>query len=99
MTYNLGLLNGTNGTNLLLATQGINQASDYVFGTFLAIAIYMGMYFLFKKEETIREMLISGFVSSIIAVLLILANLITWQIFIALLFLFFVTFLLNFFTN
>ena len=97
MSYDLSFVNGTNVTNMFQATIKVNEASNYLFGTLLMIAIFVGVYFAFKKEETIREWVISGFVSSIIGMLLILMNLVTWQILIGIIFIFFITFLLNFF--
>lgn len=92
-------VNGTNTTNMLQVTTQVNQSSNYLLGTLLVVSVFIGVYFLYKKEETAKEFLISGFVSSIVAVLFILINWITWQIFIALIFVFFLAFMITFFTQ
>lgn len=96
MTYNLDSLNATTTTSILSLFDNISTNSSYVFGTIILITIFFGFYFLFKKEETINDILASSFLTSIVGTLLLFIGWVQWPVYIVCLFILFGTFILRF---
>lgn len=97
MVYDLSVFNTTNITNYLVLTQRINEASDHLLGTLIFITIFIGVYFIYKKEDSLKDLMVSSFISIIFGVLLISMNLITFQIFIGVVFMFILFFIILFY--
>jgi asparagine N-glycosylation enzyme membrane subunit Stt3 len=95
MSYDLTIVNQTSARTFLDSIVIVNNASGQVFGTLLLITIMLGYYFLFSKEQKIDDFLTSSFITSVIATLMMFASIITWQIYIAFLFIFIATFILK----
>lgn len=97
MNYDLSLFNSTNTTNLLQLAQGVNTASNGWFGVLFLLVIFISSYMVFKKEDAIEDFMVSGFITSIISVLLLFAGIVTWYVTIVPIVLFLAAFALYFF--
>ena len=78
MSYDLTFMESSR--NLLTVVQGINDASGGLLGTLFIIILWIGLFMAFKKEESLTEWIISSFITSIVAILFVLIELISWQI-------------------
>lgn len=78
MAYNLTFME--NSTNILQSTQYVNDNSGFLFGTLMFFLIWIGIYLLFKREDAIEDFVGSSFLASIIGIMMILLDLITWQV-------------------
>lgn len=94
MTYDLSNFNATNSNTLLDLTTRVSSHTP-IFGLLLLIAIFLGYYMLFSKEQNINDLLASSFITSIVATLMMFANIITWPIYIACLFIFIAIFIMK----
>lgn len=78
MSYNLSFMD--NSTNILHLAQGVNTASDGWYAVLFLFVLWIGLYATFKKEDTVTELVISSFVTAVVAILFFLIGLLTWQI-------------------
>ena len=68
-----------NSTNLLHTAQGVNAASGNLLATMMLFVIWIGAFAYFKKEDSQDDFLISSFIASIFAILMLFLDLMTWQ--------------------
>ena len=78
MSYNLTFMDST--TNFLALAQGVNTASNNWLGACLLFVLAIGLYVAFKKEDSMKEFLISLFITSTVSVMMFLTNLLTFQV-------------------
>jgi len=97
--YDLSGLNASSTTTILNLFDSVNAGTNYAFGTILLIAVFIGYYVMFKKEEKMIDLMTSTFITTIIATLFLFIGWITWTIYIVMLMLFVTFFILYFFTT
>ena len=100
MSYEqIASINQSNANTFLDAVTTVSSASQGTFGFLLLLAVFIGYYFLFSKEQTINDLLASSFVTSIVATLLLAIQVVTWPIYIGCITLMIVIFVLKFWLN
>lgn len=90
--YDLTWMNSS--TNLLEVVQDVNTASGNLYGTLILLAVWIGAYLVFKKEDGLQDFIVSSFIASVVAVMLVLIGLLTWQFTIMPIFATFISFLI-----
>lgn len=78
MSYELAFMESSR--NLLTVVQGINTASGNLLATLFIFVLWLGLFLAFKREEGLTEWIVSCFITSIVAIVFVLLNLLTWQI-------------------
>lgn len=68
-----------NSTNLLHTVQGVNAASGNLLATIFLFVIWIGAFAYYKKEDSQDDFLVSSFIASVFAILMLLLDLMTWQ--------------------
>ena len=76
MSYNLTFMNSS--TNLLQVMTGVNDNSGKMFFSMFIIVLWIGLFLAFRKEESLTEWVVSSFITTVFAVLLMLLNLVDW---------------------
>lgn len=74
--YNL--TNLTNATNIYEVMKGANEVTSGMYGLLLIVAIYLIMFVTMKKYDTVVVLMVSSFITGIIAVPLFFIGLVGW---------------------
>ena len=99
MSYDLTIINQTATRTLLDGIVLVNNASGQIFGTLILITIGLGYFFLFSKEQKIDDLLVSSFITTIIGTVFMIADIITWPVYVGFFTIFIATFLLKWYMN
>jgi hypothetical protein len=79
MTYNLTFME--NSTNLLQITQAVNTASGGLYGALFILVIWMGTYAFFSQgQDPIVAFVGSSVLASTLGIMLLILQVVTWQI-------------------
>lgn len=94
--YNLDSLNASSTTTILDVFTSVNVNTGYAFSVFLLLTVFFGYYFLFKKEDTITDLLASAFLTNVVSTLFLFIGWLTFPMYLTGLFVFFLLFITYF---
>jgi hypothetical protein len=94
--YNLDSLNASTTTSIVDVFTSVNNNSGGSFSVLLLLTVFFGYYFLFKKEDTITDLLASAFLTNVLSTLFLLIGWLAWPMYLTGLFMFIALFILHF---
>ena len=79
--YNLDVFNSTNTHTWLDITMGVSNASGQLFGALILTIVFV-MFFMMasRKTDQTNKWVISTFLTSVVGVLLLITDIINWQL-------------------
>ena len=72
------LFNSTNVQNVQEFVTTINVMSGNVFGVLLMFAFWIGFFVMFKKEDDIKDLIVSSYATTLFALLLFFMGWLPW---------------------
>lgn len=97
MSYNMTFLNTSN--TLLDVYQGVNTETTGLISIMFLVALYIILIAGFTRYNNDKTFIISGFITSIVSILMFFLGVLVWWVVMLFIMLFLITLIVHFFTN